>query len=269
MDFVAASLPRYELRSNDFTTSHLEGWFTSNIWSIVIDACFVDLEIVEFIGKQCYLYLALIFASSSCYIINLAFRGEGCSRASGERKNCGRSNSKVKMLLGRKCDGIVQELRSPEEYAISEEGRHWTGKDGTKYLADGCLKLPKVMRDVLHQKLRKHGIDFVRSRQMEIVGFLHSAQHLQVLVIDTPSGYMSRIRRYPPSKIPPTFAEVDDLISMIHEVLVGKEYNPYLQFSTYSVSDRAMPGAFKHCKPNQQRSSEGAPEEKGYQIASR
>ncbi|RUS26097.1 hypothetical protein BC938DRAFT_471241 [Jimgerdemannia flammicorona] len=187
MDFVAASLPRYELRSNDFTTSHLEGWFTSNIWSIVIDACFVDLEIVEFI------------------------RGEGCSRASGERKNCGRSNSKVKMLLGRKCDGVVQELRSPEEYAISEEGRHWTGKDGTKYLADGCLKLPKVMRDVLHQKLRKHGIDFVRSRQMEIVGFLHS---------DTPSGYMSRIRRYPPSKIPPTFAEVDDLISMIHEVYI-------------------------------------------------
>ncbi|RUS13694.1 hypothetical protein BC938DRAFT_477718 [Jimgerdemannia flammicorona] len=78
MNFVTARLPRYELRLNDFTTSHLEGWFTSNIWSIVIDACFVDLEIVEFI------------------------RGEGCSRASRERKNCGRSNSKVKMLLGRK-----------------------------------------------------------------------------------------------------------------------------------------------------------------------
>ncbi|RUS21046.1 hypothetical protein BC937DRAFT_93775 [Endogone sp. FLAS-F59071] len=86
MSFVAASLPQYELRSSDFTASHLEGWFTSNIWSIVIDAC------------------------------------EGCSRASGDWKNSGRNNSKVKMLLGRKCDEIVRELGSPEEYAISEEG---------------------------------------------------------------------------------------------------------------------------------------------------
>lgn len=102
-------------------------------------------------------------------IINLAFRGEGCSRASGERKNSGRNNSKVKMLLGRKCDGIVRELGSPEEYAISDNGLE-------KYLADGSLKLPKVMQDVLHQKLRKHGIRLVRSCQMEIVGFLHSGR---------------------------------------------------------------------------------------------
>ncbi|KAG9307537.1 hypothetical protein G9A89_000016 [Geosiphon pyriformis] len=191
-------LPRYELRSSDFTTSHLEGWFTSNIWSIVIDACFVGLEIIEFI------------------------RGEGCSRASGERKNFGRNNSNVKKLLGRKCDGIVRELGSSEEYGISEEGRDWTGKDGTKYLADESLKLPKVMLDMLHQKLRKHGINFVRSRQMEIVGFLHSAQQLQILVLDTPSGYMCRIRRYPSSKIPATLTEVDHLIGMIHDVLVAK-----------------------------------------------
>ncbi|RUS24400.1 hypothetical protein BC938DRAFT_473632 [Jimgerdemannia flammicorona] len=32
-------LPRYELRSDDFTMSHLEGWFTSNIWSVIVDAC--------------------------------------------------------------------------------------------------------------------------------------------------------------------------------------------------------------------------------------
>ncbi|KAG9298060.1 hypothetical protein G9A89_018143 [Geosiphon pyriformis] len=75
------------------------------------------------------------------YLIKYRKASEGCSRASGERKNIGRNNSKVKKLLGRKCDGIVRELGSPEEYGISEEGRHWTGKYGTKFLADGCLKL--------------------------------------------------------------------------------------------------------------------------------
>ncbi|RUP51847.1 hypothetical protein BC936DRAFT_145197, partial [Jimgerdemannia flammicorona] len=190
-------LPRYELRSNGFTMSHLEGWFTSNIWSVIVDACFVDVETVDLFG-------------------------EGCSRASGQRKNSARESSETRMLLGRKCDGIVRELGSPEEFAVSEEGRNWTGEDGTKYLVDGGLKIPKIMRDMLHQKLRKDGVNVMRSRKTEIVGFLHSAQHLQVLAMDTPAGYMCRLRRYPSTKVPPTLAEVDDLIDMIHQVLIGK-----------------------------------------------
>jgi len=116
----------------------------------------------------------------------------------------------------------VRELGSPEEFAVSEEGRNWTGENGTKYLADGNLKIPKTMRDMLHQKVRKDGVNVVRSRKTEIVGFLHSAQHLQVLAMDTPSGYMCRLRRYPSAKVPPTLAEVDDLIDMIYQVLIGK-----------------------------------------------
>ncbi|RUP42709.1 hypothetical protein BC936DRAFT_138196 [Jimgerdemannia flammicorona] len=111
-------LPRYELRSDDFTMSHLEGWFTSNIWSVIVDACLIDLETVEFV------------------------------------------RSEVKLLLGRKCDGIARELGSPEEFAISE-GRCWTGEDGTKYLSD-ALKMPKVMRDMLHQRIRRHSVSFYR-----------------------------------------------------------------------------------------------------------
>ncbi|RUP06167.1 hypothetical protein BC936DRAFT_140443, partial [Jimgerdemannia flammicorona] len=142
-------LMRYELRSEDFTSCHLEGWFQTNIWSIIIDTCFIDLKTIEFV------------------------RGEGCSLASGQRKNDGRENADIKKLCGHKCDGIAREMGSFEEYAVSEEGRFWTGKDDTKCLADG-LKLFKLMRDMLHQKIRKYGLDLVRSRQLEIVGFLHS-----------------------------------------------------------------------------------------------
>ena len=50
----------YELRPKDFTISHLEEWFTSNIWSVIIDACFIDLKTIEFIrgkGNSCALRL--------------------------------------------------------------------------------------------------------------------------------------------------------------------------------------------------------------------
>jgi len=43
-----------------------------------------------------------------------------------------------------------------------------------------------------------------------------------MLVMDIPSGYMCRLRRYPSSKIPTILSEVDDLISMIHDVFIAK-----------------------------------------------
>lgn len=113
-------LPRYELRPNDYTNSHLEGWFKTNIWSVIVDCCLLDVVNSEFI----------------C--------GEGCSRASGQRKNKGRKSSEVRKILGRKCDGILRELGTPDEFVISEEGRLWDGEDGTKYLSDGLRKLCEI-----------------------------------------------------------------------------------------------------------------------------
>src|ERR1044071_9949248 len=108
--------------------------------------------------------------------MKLPFRGEGCSRASGQRKNKGRKDSKVRKLVGRKCDGILRKLGTPEEYAISEEGKLWNGEDGTKFLADGFKKLPKTMRDTLVQKVKRFNLSFVISHQLEAVGFLHSGK---------------------------------------------------------------------------------------------
>ncbi|CAG8609922.1 11528_t:CDS:2 [Funneliformis caledonium] len=201
-------LPRYELRPDDFTNSHLEGWFTSNVWSIIVDACFIDLQSIEFI------------------------RGEGCSRASAQRKNTGRASPKEKAMFGRKCDGIARKVGSLDEYAISEEGRIWNGENGTKYLSDGGLKMPKIMKDMLHQKINKHGLSFVKTHQLEIIGFLHSAQYLQLLVMDIPSWYVCRIQRKPLCEFPKTLVNVDELITIIHEVLVAKLLHSFLQFFT-------------------------------------
>jgi len=173
-------------------------WFKTNIWSIIVDSCLLDIINTEFI------------------------RGEGCSRASGQRKNKERKSSKIRKLLGHKCDGILRKLGTPEEYAISEEGRLWDGEDGTKYLADGLKKLPKNMRDTLVQKVKKYELNFVISHQLEVVGFLHSGQYLQQLVMDIPCGSICRLRRFPSTKIPASLDEVDELITMVNGMLIAK-----------------------------------------------
>ncbi|CAG8436676.1 10734_t:CDS:2, partial [Funneliformis mosseae] len=81
-------LPRYELRSGDFTQTHLEGWLNSNIWNIIIDSYLIDLYTVEFI----------------------------------------RESAEIRSKISRKCDEILRELASIKEYAVNEEGKLFTGK---------------------------------------------------------------------------------------------------------------------------------------------
>ncbi|CAG8727220.1 4487_t:CDS:2, partial [Gigaspora margarita] len=99
---------------------------------------------------------------------------EGCSQASG------------RALYGCMCDRIARELGTPEEFLVSEEGRNWTGRNGS-------LKMLKEM-----------------------------PQYLQILVMTIPSGYMCRLIRYPFNKIPTDLANIDDLIKIVHDMLVDK-----------------------------------------------
>ncbi|CAG8729964.1 3451_t:CDS:2, partial [Funneliformis caledonium] len=98
-----------------------------------------------------------------------------------------RSGDFTRAHLEGKCDGILRELASIKEYAISKEGKLFTGKSRTKYLSNGRLKMPKVMKDMIKQKVDKLGMDFVKSQHLEIVRFLHSAQYLQQVIIDLPA----------------------------------------------------------------------------------
>ena len=43
-----------------------------------------------------------------------------------------------------------------------------------------------------------------------------------MLVMDIPSGYICRLRRYPLSKVPTVLSEIDDLISVVYDVLIAK-----------------------------------------------
>ena len=47
-------------------------------------------------------------------------------------------------------------------------------------------------------------------------------QYIQQLVMDIPCGSICRLRRYPSTKIPATLDEIDELITMVNDMLVAK-----------------------------------------------
>ncbi|CAG8722248.1 6069_t:CDS:2, partial [Funneliformis caledonium] len=57
---------------------------------------------------------------------------------------------------------------------------------------------------------------------LEIVGFLHSAQSLQQVIMDLPAGYICRLRKNNSYRVPSSLLEVEDLIFLIHEILIAK-----------------------------------------------
>ena len=86
-------------------------------------------------------------------------------RSAGEREE-----------MGVRCDGIMRELSSNQEFAACEEAKDGVGKKSSKYLAESTLKLPKVMHDMLHQKVKTYDLEAVRTSQLEIIGLFHSGK---------------------------------------------------------------------------------------------
>nr|CAG8460266.1 15517_t:CDS:2 [Entrophospora candida] len=123
--YIHGVFSNLRLRPGDFIEPHLEGWFKTNIWSTIVDNCFIDVEDLELI------------------------RGEGCSHASGQMMNAKRKSPKERKKMGRKCDGILCERGASNEYAVIEEGKEW---DVPTSLAD-VDELIKMIHSMLIAKL--------------------------------------------------------------------------------------------------------------------
>ncbi|CAB5315331.1 unnamed protein product [Rhizophagus irregularis] len=145
--------------NEDFTLdlSRLEEWYQYNIWSPLIDSAFHNSK------------------------INLVW-GEGIKcTASNDRKN------------NKSCDGIFRLKGDRLEIGGIEAGRKWEGKNGRKYLQD-CLKLSKMLRDMLVQLVKECNGDEQIIRKLQTVGMLHNANQFQLLTMDIPNGYICRIK---------------------------------------------------------------------------
>lgn len=85
------------------------------------------------------------------------------------------------------------------EYGASETGSKYDSENGTKILNEGYLKVPKTLKDML-DNLCSHYPN-VSMEQVETVGYVHAGIFCQVLRVDRPSLYTTRVTRLNPSSI--------------------------------------------------------------------
>ncbi|PKY39711.1 hypothetical protein RhiirA4_538298 [Rhizophagus irregularis] len=155
----------YERNSSPLERDMLENWYNINIWSIIFDRCFEQLEVVTCI------------------------RGESSSIASSERKNKDRNLDKRKKM-GRRNDRTIRERNGRCEFRLVEAAKKFE-ENSTKWLKES-FKTPKIMRDMLVQLMSVVKNDD-RAKKLRTVGWLHFGLYAQTLEMDCANGYVCRL----------------------------------------------------------------------------
>nr|CAG8570074.1 10225_t:CDS:2 [Entrophospora candida] len=135
-----------EIQSGSLKDANLEAWFNCHVWNTVFDQAFGDVNAISVI------------------------RGESTSLASASRKNIKRLSGEWRKM-GCRIDLI---LRSINEFGAGEAGKSWVDKNGTKFLKETGLKLPKTLKDMLVKLIEKAGWDEESRAKIQTVGIIHA-----------------------------------------------------------------------------------------------
>ncbi|CAG8762403.1 10456_t:CDS:2 [Cetraspora pellucida] len=185
----------WDREENPFDSSKLEGWYEMNIWSKLIDPTFYNIN------------------------IDLV-RGEAMSCASSDRKNFIRTINDRKKI-GRKGDGVFRLRGDRLEFGAIEAGRKWEGQNGTKYLNDS-LKLNKMMKDMIAQLITICDGREELVRKLEVIGILHGANRIQIITMDYPKGYISRVKHWKFYEVSGRLTKSNPLALVLKEILCAK-----------------------------------------------
>lgn len=185
----------WEMDEDPFDSLKLEGWFQMNVWGRIVDPAFDNLNI-ELV------------------------RGEGMSFASSERKNIKRRIN-IRKKIGRKGDGIFR-LRSDRlELEAIEAGRKWEEISGTKYMTDS-LKISKLLKDMLDKLIMECKMKEDVVKKLKVIGILHGANRLQVLTVDHPFGYITRVIRNNVQEVSGRLTNSKPLALVFKEILYSR-----------------------------------------------
>ncbi|CAG8634137.1 11296_t:CDS:2, partial [Ambispora gerdemannii] len=184
----------WERKENPFI-ERLEGWYEMNVWSHLIDPAFHNLN------------------------IDLV-RGEGMSLASSDRKNLERTIH-ARKKIGRKGDGVFRLCMDRLEFGAIESGRKWEGQSGTKYMTDS-LKICKMLKDMLNQLATECDTRENLVRKLQVVGMLHGANRIQVITVDLPKGYVTRIQHRKVREVAGRLTKSKPLALVLKEILYAK-----------------------------------------------
>ncbi|CAG8501792.1 11713_t:CDS:10 [Paraglomus brasilianum] len=186
---IPADLLKY---LNGFRKDHLEAWIMLHIWTF-IDKAFLDIDGMEIT------------------------RGESCSYASSNRKNSQRtvpSTSPLKRkAMGRRGDLIIR--KGHLEYGCSEAGKNFDGKNGTKIIKEGGLKMPKMLRDMLNDLCEAVEMQECKIRKLETIGFIIAGLRISLIRVDLPAGHVYRLSRTRLFEIPTQVSEFGAKVLLI------------------------------------------------------
>ncbi|GAN09213.1 hypothetical protein MAM1_0250c08735 [Mucor ambiguus] len=157
--------------------------------------------------------------------------GEVSSSSSSCRKNQDRHCNSVDLSrkkLGTKCDMIFKDAMAFTEYGASETGMKFEGENGSKLINEGFLKLPKTLKDMLdflYLNYPHAPID-----RLETIGYIHAGLFSQVLRVDRPSPYITRITRLQPATISPHVSLFGaSVLSCLHITYIVGQIVKYVQ----------------------------------------
>ncbi|CAG8542635.1 13582_t:CDS:2, partial [Racocetra fulgida] len=128
-------------------------------------------------------------------------RGEGMSFASSERKNIQRKINDHKKF-GRKGDGVFRLHKGRLEFGAIEAGRNW------EEINDKLIRECKMKENLV--------------KKLKVIGILHGANRLQVLTIDHPEGYITRINRNNVQEVAGRLTNSKPLALVLKEVLYAR-----------------------------------------------
>ncbi|CAG8625303.1 6697_t:CDS:2, partial [Paraglomus occultum] len=188
-----------EIQSGSLKDANLEAWFNCHVWSVVFDQAFGDVDVISVV------------------------RGESTSLASASRKNIKRLSGE-RRKMGRRIDWILRSISNGDrdEFGAGEAGKSWVDKNGTKFLKEAGLKLPKTLKDMLVKLMEKAGWDEESRAKIQTVGMIHAGLMIMTVCLDNPKGYICRVQRGELMEVPDNTENFPDILTILASVLIIK-----------------------------------------------
>lgn len=175
--------------------SHLEDWYSSQIWSPILDKCFLSLPGMSLERK------------------------ESCCVATALRKNRNRIDTTMRAKSGPRLDGIIRTVEDDSyEYGGLEVARTFRGTSSTKWL-DDSRKLIRALRDMLGRLHRLVDGDVEVVGKLQVVGIVTAGLALQLCRLFNPHGYVCLLKREKVHQVPSSVDKLQDLLLLLAYVV--------------------------------------------------
>lgn len=188
-DYVIRSfLFLFETPGQPLCRNHLENWYTSFIWSPIIDHSFLSLPDMTFES-----------ADSVC-------------RATSLRKNRTRTDPTGRAKTGSRLDGILRGVEDDylEFFCMEIANTFQGGVTSTKWLGDSH-KLVRAMRDMLGRVVQRGG--------KQVVGVVAAGLTLEIWRMFYYKGYTCVLKRERIHTVPTKVERLTDLLMLLSSVV--------------------------------------------------